>query len=337
MKTVSPTLITSNNVNGAFREAFWKLRTMGVPEESRNGPVLVMPGPVITTFLNPLQRVLFNPVRDANPVFHLMEAIWMLAGRDDVGFLLPFNSGYDSYAELDGTVHGAYGDRWRNAFGIDQIYAIIYMLKRDPKSRQAVMQMWSSAAEDCNDLVGEWKDRPCNTHIYFDRRYDQLNMTVCCRSNDVVWGAYGANIVHFSILQELIALALGVPIGAYCQMSNNFHAYTDLPVVKHFIESPPFEDCDAYTDVRGARPEPLLQPGERWEDFLSDCESFCDNEPTRCNFFENVAQPLRAAYVNRKAGDTEWRSFLRGVPKDNDWKIAFNEWVARRDGEKQRV
>jgi thymidylate synthase len=133
-----------------------------------------MADPVITTYLRPQERVLFNELRDANPIFHLVEALWMLASLSDVEFLLPFNSTYGRYAEPDGNIHGAYGRRWRTHFGVDQIWGVIAALRRDPTTRQAVMAMWDPAA----DLNADVKDRPCNTTIYFDGRQGRLNMTV---------------------------------------------------------------------------------------------------------------------------------------------------------------
>lgn len=320
--------ITAGNINDAFVEGWWRLKTNSVEEPSRNGPVLVARYPVITTYLHPTERVLFNPVRDANPVFHLVEAIWMLAGSNDVESLLPFNSGYSAYAN-EGIVHGAYGHRWRVTFGVDQILGVIRVLKRDPASRQAVMAMWDPYS---NDLEGNYKDRPCNTHIYFDCRGGKLNMTVCCRSNDMVWGAYGANVVHFSLLQELIAHGIGAPVGVYRQFSNNFHVYTENKTVKHFLENTPFETYDYYTSVVGAKVFPLLNGSETVEDLLEDAERFMRNESTYfTEFFTRVAHPLRCAYINRQAKDPDWRNFLKEVPNNNDWKIAFSEWVARRD------
>ena len=49
---------------------------------------------------------------------------------------------------------------------------------------------------------------PCNTAIYFKVREGKLNMTVSNRSNDVIWGTFGANVVHMSILQEYVAYFL---------------------------------------------------------------------------------------------------------------------------------
>ncbi|MGI9141970.1 MAG: hypothetical protein ACR2IJ_02160 [Fluviibacter sp.] len=65
--------ITVRNVNQAFSELFWRLKALNLrPEPTRNGPALVFPEPVITTYTCPLERVLFHPGRDCNPVFHLL-------------------------------------------------------------------------------------------------------------------------------------------------------------------------------------------------------------------------------------------------------------------------
>jgi len=52
-------------------------------------------------------------------------------------------------------------------------------------------------------------------------------MVVFNRSNDMVWGCYGANAVHFSFLHEFIGRSTGLPLGTYTQVSVNLHAYID--------------------------------------------------------------------------------------------------------------
>lgn len=315
-------VILARNVNEALISGIWLLKTEGVQETSRNGPVLVAPGLVVTEYTRPTERVLFSPKRDCNHVFHLMEAIWMLAGRNDVAWLEQFNSGYARYADA-GVVHGAYGHRWRKNFGIDQLPIISAMLKKDPLSRQAVLQMWDF---DDKDLDGDWKDRPCNTHVYFDCRNERLNMTVCCRSNDMLWGAYGANVVHFSILQEVLAAEIGVPVGVYRQMSNNFHVYTDLPMVTDLLSTPPTRPIQDLYDGGIAKVLPFVSPGESLKYVLEDCERFCRGERTSTCFLFTVAAPLRDAYLARKRGVV--RS-LGDVP-DCDWKIGYESWLRNR-------
>jgi hypothetical protein len=85
--------VTVRNVNEALGQGIsWLAGPMGVEEPSRNGPVRVSPYPVVTTYANPAERVLFSPMRDANPFFHLFEALWMLAGRNDLPWLVQFNN-----------------------------------------------------------------------------------------------------------------------------------------------------------------------------------------------------------------------------------------------------
>lgn len=316
--------ILATNVNDAFAEAWWRLRTYGVEQPSRNGPVLVMPEPVMTAYQKPTQRVLWDPRRDANHIFHLVEAMWMFAGRDDVESLLPFNSNYKNYAEPDGHVHGAYGYRWRKAFGKDQILEVIDELRRDPNSRRAVITMWDPTRKD----MGMWKDTPCNTHIYFDARDGVLNMTVCCRSNDVLWGCYGANVVHFSFLLELVARGAGLDIGVYRQFSNNFHAYTEREMVSGYLLTPPLGDevLDLYSEGK-AFAYPLLADDETPEEFLLNCEALFDGREPNGAFLSIIVAPLMMAYTERKEG-LEYD--ISSVPADCDWRMAFEQWVSRR-------
>jgi thymidylate synthase len=230
------------NVCEALPAGLSWLLSHGVREETRAGPALVSPCPVTTVTERPCERVLFSSVRDANPFFSMYESFWMIAGRNDAAPLARFVKRFASFAEPDGTIHGAYGHRWRHALGFDQLDAVVETLKKDPTSRQCVLQMWDSTVprhhqysgmsddRGSDDLRGSWKDRPCNTHAYLRvRRRDQgqavLDLTVCCRSNDAIWGAHGANAVHFSVLQEYLAARIGVGVGTLYQVSNNYHAY----------------------------------------------------------------------------------------------------------------
>ena len=108
--------LTAWNVCEVLPAGMFLLRDNGVVEDTRNGPAMVMPGPVTTMIQCPTERVLFSATRDANPAFHLFEAIWMLAGRNDVAPLNTFIRDFgERFGEPEGIVHGAYGHRWRNA------------------------------------------------------------------------------------------------------------------------------------------------------------------------------------------------------------------------------
>jgi len=324
------------NVNAAFEQMFWVFKSLVAeglqPEPSRNGPVLALPEPVIIAYERPWERVLFHHGRDANPVFHLMEALWMLAGRRDVYFPALFNSRIGQYSDDGERFNAAYGHRWRRHFGRDQLLELIEMLRADPHTRQAVLQMW-----DVDDLLKPTRDKACNMSVVFDRRGGALNMTVFNRSNDLWWGALGANAVHFSVLQEFVAAATGHPVGVYRQVSNNLHLYTELYDATPYLLSPPVsEEYDHYS--RGAVvPSPLMIDSD-YERFLEECEVFCENpfdERTRyaSPFFDYAARPMALVSRARKTQSGDGRYYAQQIRAD-DWRKAVFDWIDRREKRK---
>jgi thymidylate synthase len=345
--------LKAHNVPEAYTEAYWMIKHHGVEENSRNGRVLTIPEPSIIEIARPLQRVLFDPERNANPFFHVMETIWMLSGSDHVGFPSKFNRTYVNYAEADGTVHGAYGKRWRGhfqpkeigpKFSMDQIQVACALLKKDPESRQVLLSMWDPAT----DLGATVKDRPCNTHIYFRAKKGgwapspqtgvmlptyYLDMTVCNRSNDLLWGCLGANVVHFTYLQELIAYGAGMDIGTYRVFTNNLHVYSDRADVASFMDGP--VRCDGY--IRGDVDYfPLIQEGETVERLLGDCEEFVKSGTAWSSSYYNtewikkVAYPMLESWEARvdKRFDDSYM-FIDRI-KAKDWRLACKQWTERK-------
>lgn len=322
--------IKARNVNEMLTEALWALRVSNSPvEQTRNGPVRAFDEPVILTYRRPEERVMFSPLRDCNPVFHLMESIWMIAGRNDVAFPTLFNSSFGQFSDDGETFNAAYGHRWRHHFGRDQLVEVIELLRRDPQTRQAVIQMWDTA-----DLTKPTKDKACNMSIVFDRRKGQLNMTVFNRSNDLVWGACGANAVHMSFLQEFVASALGAPTGVYRQASNNMHLYLETYDGAKFLNDP--SEPSAYNHYASGEVDPLpIMLNSDYRSFIADCERFCDDPFNGENryvhpFFLGVAHPMAMISRTRrgKAGTGEgWAAKV----KASDWRRAAFEWIQRRE------
>lgn len=205
-----------------------------VERSSRNGPVIYFPDLVTVKYLNPLQRVLLNKVRDCNHFFHLFESLWMLAGRNDLETLSVFTSKMAQFSDDGKTIHGAYGRRWRKWGGHpghssrDQFTTIIAGLRENPDNRRAVLQMFDPEVDSQGILyASSYKDVPCNVSADFQINNEgKLDMYVFNRSNDLILGMLGANAVHFSFLQEYLADAIGVPVGTYTQITCNLHVYS---------------------------------------------------------------------------------------------------------------
>ena len=192
--------LTVRNANDLFSEGLWKLKTLGVKESSRNGAVIRIQEPVIITVERPQERVLFFGKRDPAHIFHLLEAVWICAGRRDVSFIQMFNSNIGQFSDDGKVFNAAYGHRMRHHFGKDQLLDVVSILKADPSSRQAVIQLWDSA-----DLTKQTKDKCCNTQLVFDIVQGKVNLTVFNRSNDFLWGNAGSTAGELAILHALPA------------------------------------------------------------------------------------------------------------------------------------
>lgn len=340
-------VIQVRNVHEALPEALHRLHratAQVTSQASRNGPVRKFSEPVTTVYARPLERVVFWAERDANPFLHLLESMWMLAGRNDLAYMTNLVARFKDFSDDGLVLHGAYGHRWRWAFGQDQLNTIVRRLDADPNDRRAVLAMWSPEW----DLVPPTtvsKDLPCNTHVYFSVTDDGcLDMTVCCRSNDLVWGAYGANAVHFSFLQEYIAGRLGLPVGRYWQVSNNLHVYDNVwaqvePLAAKY-QRPDDRTPNPYDhrDIAAVARIPLIDPKcpEVFEDELQRfVEGGTDFES---EFFRCVALPMRNAYERYKVAtptDNPLERFHRAQEalawcRAPDWKRAGLEWLQRR-------
>lgn len=137
----------ASNIHEALQMGLEYLLHEGVEEDSRNGKVLVAPGPVCTEYTAPRNRVLFSPTRDANPVFHFHEALWILSGSNDVMFVEYFAKNMRAYSDDGATSWGAYGWRARKFYGWDQLEAIIAELKANPTSRRCVLGLWNTMGD----------------------------------------------------------------------------------------------------------------------------------------------------------------------------------------------
>jgi hypothetical protein len=176
-------------------------------------------------------------------------------------------------------------------------------------------------------------------------------MTVTNRSNDMIWGMLGTNVVHFSFLQEYMAAHLGVEVGVYNQMTNNLHVYTERWHPEEWLED---ETPDYYTDPNVSTLSGPLKV-EMWgHDFgkrfplVSDPVVFEEELPCFVErfagkvspedlpwgwqepFFERVAQPMLIAFAYHKEKDYySALSCVDGIAAD-DWRIVAHNWIERR-------
>jgi hypothetical protein len=189
------------------------------------------------------------------------------------------------------------------------------MLKENPDSRRIVLNMWSAQY----DLGRDRKDLPCNTNIYFRVTDGKLNMTVCNRSNDLVWGMLGANVVHMTLLQEFIAAAAGLDLGNYTVMTNNLHLYTKMPNIENILRGASVRHVSDTCDTMFTHEDNPI-------DLIADCVDLCNDKiPHRTHWMRNVAVPMYMAYLNKEA-----RQVYNAAIQDSAWAYACQQWTMRR-------
>lgn len=343
-------VLSGNDVNDVYPMALTLLKGVGRPEPSRYGDVIVAPRPVTSHYENPRNRVLLDPTRDANPFFHLMEALWILAGRDDVAWLARFNNKMREFSDDGDTFHAAYGDRLRrcmaehhpqaNRLGcIDQLDIAVEALRLNPADRRVVLSIWSPEA----DLFWVSKDIPCNDMIKLEIRDGRLNLIVFNRSNDIIWGCYGANVVQFSMIQEYLAGRIGCEVGFMEQVSTNWHAYDG--VWGKFRDSNPFPESPYQMGTVEAYP--MVADGDKFDDdllrFMARTERFPDVDTPFLEqedwgmdgiyanpFFNDVAEPMYLAWVFWKAKQASMALAMLESCMASDWQAAGQEWIRRR-------
>lgn len=347
-------ILRTRNVHRALPLALEILNAAGQKRGSRNsgtlGDVRVVDGPVTTVYDHPTERVLFWPQRDANPFFHFFESLWMLGGKHDVASVTRYAKRFASYSDDGESFHGAYGYRWRVGMPgdpqtQDQLAIIGDRLLADVTDRRCMLQMWDSRS----DLGRNGKDVPCNTMATFQVDGEgNLNMVVFCRSNDIVWGCYGANAVQFSMLLEYMAFRTRTKVGTYHQISVNWHGYdaTSVPLYNAMVDEKTGNlanliDADCPYQTGEVKPYPIAQEGttsQEWDIALLRLLRAGGRAPIEGSwpdpFFTEVAIPiLRAhdAYKDSHGEDKYTRSLdCLAACHASDWRKACSEWVMRR-------
>jgi hypothetical protein len=344
----------------------------GVTQPSRNGDVVRLTEPVSTVYTRPCERVEFHPWRDSNPFLHFYESLWMLAGRRDVAPLARYAKQMEQYSDDGETLNAAYGYRWRHASpvssqgrhdGTDQLPVICDALRADPISRQQVLQIWDHR----EDLGTQTRDHACNLTATFQVQNGRLDMVVFCRSNDAIWGCYGANAVHFSMLQEYVARRAGFDVGTYTQISVNWHAYTDVydkmqgkrlrcddivRIIRSSTGAKVIDSVSPYDSLlMSVAPYPIAADSTDFARWDALCKAFVSADgqlPQMCRrqdfiypFFRDVAWPIVAAHDLYKDGvytsprgdkKTPWDDIYATLDEcqASDWRLACRMWMMRR-------
>lgn len=168
------------------------------------------------------RRGINTPGRKASLPAQIAETMWVLAGRNDVGWLANYLPRAPEFSDDGTTWRGGYGPRIRswNEGRVDQFRHVIELLKRDPDTRRAIINIYDPSVDSAGG-----KDVPCNNWLHFIARDGVLDLHVATRSNDLMWGWSGINAFEWSVLLEVVAFYAGMDIGSVVFSISSLHLY----------------------------------------------------------------------------------------------------------------
>ncbi|SEL70119.1 thymidylate synthase [Parapedobacter koreensis] len=218
----------------------------GTERKTRGNTCYEIPYPVVFKLNNPLARIVTIPERKWRNILPYVESLWLCSGRNDLAMVQYYLERMGDFSDDGKTMRAGYGPRFRffqtdrkdydvgffradfnRSAYVDQFKFIVNLLNSDSSSRRAVITI-GDPSKDLFDLNGEvkiTKDYPCTQNIQFMVNNGKLDVYVHMRSNDYMWGATGVNIFNFTYLQEIFGYLLGMELGAYYHIANNFHYY----------------------------------------------------------------------------------------------------------------
>ena len=247
-----------------------------------------------TMLYDPCNVWMTHPERKHNVAVQIAETLWVLSGRSDMDYLSRFLPRARTWSDDGLFWRAGYGPRLREYTGCyvgtayehlpmstDQIQMTVNKLISDPATRQAYISIWDPVKE--NMSTGS-KDYPCNVGLQFISRKGDLNCCVFNRSNDLIWGLTGINVVEFSILQRLMASWAGFSsVGYYVHHSNSLHVYDSMFDRVSNIASTAPKMCADPKDISPRYNEPLKAPevGEALAllEYFSDLEMLYRTDP----------------------------------------------------------
>lgn len=181
--------------------------------------------------------------------------------------------------------------------------AVLNRLSTNPSSRQAIILFNRPSVN-----LSATSDHICTTSLQFIIRYDQLNLIVTMRSNDL-WSGFCHDMPFFVMLQHmtLVMLRQNLPaltLGAYFHNVGSMHAYEkDWAMINDVVNNPAMKqsgmpELESIVDARAIINE--LGPSEESLRFEVAGAFHSPNGPEEC-----VAS-LKAAYVKKECPVFSW-------------------------------
>jgi len=175
------------------------------------------------TIENPMDNHISCEQRNWKHDYAEAEWQWYLSGDNNINKLGEIYGKvpeiWKRMADMKGNVNSNYGWQWQRN---KQLARVIDMLRNNNNTRQAAISIY-----DAKEMKSYKYDTPCTYAVQFTIVDNKLNMCVTMRSNDL-WYGFCNDQYCFSMLQQLVARELNVPVGTYFHFAHNLHLYNNI-------------------------------------------------------------------------------------------------------------
>jgi len=202
-----------------------------------------------------LQKLVGRP-RPFNLIGAIARFVWIMGANNRLADIEYYwGAKVKSFSDDNIIVPGSsYGARMFNSHpGINQVKAIIKRLRDDATTRRAAVSIYQPI-----DAVRESKDIPCTFGLLYHIRAGKLVSTVIMRSNNAL-ALLPYNLFEFSLLAEVIAREVSVPLGHMCYDAVSMHVYeNDLVGAQEILSAADGQDAASFPPMP-AEPSPMQQ------------------------------------------------------------------------------
>lgn len=216
-------IIKGKDISEAYRKALEELQNAPIINNTReiNNCCLIIKHPSL--------KNIYFPRRKISEKYANAELEWYWSGDNSCKTIGQFAKMWLSLTDDGETNNSAYGYILEKKYNFDQIQQVIELLKKDPYSRRAVLNI---SDPTINRITT--KDMQCTMAIQFLIRKNKLEMTVYMRSNDIYFGT-PYDWIYFISIQEYIAKKLKLKVGTYIHHATSFHMYLkdELKFIEH--------------------------------------------------------------------------------------------------------
>ena len=172
------------------------------------------------TIEHPRSRIVHNPVRALSPALSVARFLWLMAGSNHLEDILPYDAGARRFSDDGRTIPGSsFGHRIMKADGFNQLDSAASLLRNDPSTRRAMLAIYQPS--DCGR---DSYDIPCLSSLAYQIRGHALHATHIFRSNNA-YLLLPHNLFELSLLAEVLATELGVPLGTVTHFVVSMHLY----------------------------------------------------------------------------------------------------------------